>query len=154
MVHPTEDIFYVGAQLYACMNWCYHFYQSFVEGREITTPDVVIHQLEDWASSSLQFWVNTVLLKGWKKPLDRLTSLLARMKVCVMCVSYGMPTPPDSQLASNFQIFQQIFYMFSKLLTQMQRLVKLHIEILTLMMHLDINSSWYVHSIYNWKCKY
>jgi len=93
MVHPTEDIFYVGAQLYACMNWCYHFYQSFVEGREISTLDVVIHQLEDWASSSLQFWVNTVLLKGWKKQLDQLTSLLARLKVCVMCLMWYANTP-------------------------------------------------------------
>ena len=118
MVHPTNDMFYVGAQLYACTNWCYHFYQSFVQGREdavteISTLDVVTRHLEDWASSSLQFWVNTVLLKGWENLLDQLTSLLARLKVCVMCVSCGMPTPPDSHLASNFQIFQQIFCRFS-----------------------------------------
>ena len=117
MVHPTEDIFYVGAQLYACMNWCYHFYQSFVEGREdavveTSTLDVVTHHLEDWGSSHFQFWVNTLLLKGWKNPLDQLASLLARLKVCVMYVSCGMPMPSDSHLVSNFQIFQQIFYRF------------------------------------------
>ena len=155
MVHPTEDIFYVGAHLYACKNWCYHFYQSFVEGREDAVIDVVTHHLEDWASSPFQFWVNTLILKGWWNPLDQLASLLARLKVCVMCVACGMPTPPDSHLASNFQNFQQIFYRFLKILRQIQRFVKLHIEIIILMMHLDtINSSRYVPFIYNQKCEY
>jgi AAA ATPase domain len=91
IVHPTEDIFYGGEQLYACMNWCYHFCQAFVEGREdaiveVLAMDVVTHHLEDLASSSLQFWVNTLILKGWGKPLGDLTSLLARLKVCTMCV--------------------------------------------------------------------
>jgi hypothetical protein len=91
MVHPTEDIFYDGEQLYACMNWCYHFYQAFVEGRKdavikVLAMDVVTHHLEDLASSALQFWVNTVIRGGWRNPLDNLTSLLARLKVCTMCV--------------------------------------------------------------------
>ena len=89
MVHPA-GIFYGGVQLYAGMNWCYHFYQSFVEGREdavieISTMGVVAHHLEDWTSSSLKFWVNTLILNGWKNPLDQLTSLLARLNVCTMC---------------------------------------------------------------------
>jgi len=90
MVHPTEDIFYVGVELYACMNWCYHFYQFFVEGREdaiieVLAMGVVTHHLEDWASSSLQFWVNTLIHKGWKNPLEQLTSLLARLKELSNC---------------------------------------------------------------------
>ena len=89
MVHPT-GLFYGREQLYACMNWCYHFYQSFVEGREdsvieVLAMGVVAHHLKDWASSSLEFWVNTLILNGWKRPLDQLTSLLARLKVCTMC---------------------------------------------------------------------
>jgi hypothetical protein len=91
MVHPTEDIFYDEEQLYACMNWCYHFYQACVEGREyavikVLAMDVVTHHLEDLASSALQFWVNTLIHEGWTNPLDDLTSLLARLKVCTMCV--------------------------------------------------------------------
>jgi hypothetical protein len=91
MVHPTEDIFYDGEQLYACMNWCYHFYQACVEGREdavieVLAMDVVTHHLEDLSSSALQFWVNTVIRRGWRNSLDDLTSLLARLKVCTMCV--------------------------------------------------------------------
>ena len=121
MVHPTEGIFYVGAQLYACMNWWYHFNQSFVEGWEdpvieIAALDVVTHHLKDLAFSPLQFWVNTLLLEGWENPWSQLTSLLARLKVCVICVSCGMPTPSDSHLASDFQILQQIFYRFSIIL--------------------------------------
>jgi hypothetical protein len=90
MVHPT-DIFYGGEQLYACMNWCYHFNQAFVEGREaaiieVLTMNVVTHHLEDLASSSLVFWVNTLIHNGWQNLLDDLTSLLARLKVCTMCV--------------------------------------------------------------------
>jgi hypothetical protein len=91
MVHPTEDIFYDGEQLYACMNWCYHFYQAFVEAREdaiinVLVMDGVTNHLEDLASSALQFWVNTLIHKGQKNPLDDLTSLLARLKVCTVCV--------------------------------------------------------------------
>jgi hypothetical protein len=91
MVHPTSDIFYGGEQLYPCMNWCYHFNQAVVEGRkdaivEVLAMDVVTHHLEDFVSSSLQFWVNTLIHNGWKNLLDDLTSLLARLKVCTMCV--------------------------------------------------------------------
>src|SRR6202167_2890234 len=47
MVHPT-GIYYGGEQLYACMNWCYHFHQAFVEGKEdavieLSAMDVVTH---------------------------------------------------------------------------------------------------------------
>ena len=134
MVHPTEDIFYDGEQLYSCMNWCYHFNQAFVEGRkdaiiEVLAMDVVTHHLEDWASSSLQFWVNTLIYEGWKNPLDQLTSLLARLKVCTMYVSSGIQRPSDSHLHhSNPQIVQQIFYRFSKISKPIQRLVQLHIQ--------------------------
>jgi hypothetical protein len=91
MVYPTEDIFYDGEQLYACMNWCYHFNQAFVEGREdaiieVLAMGVVTHHLEGLASSSFQFWVNILIHNGWQNPLDDLTPLLARLKVCTMCV--------------------------------------------------------------------
>jgi hypothetical protein len=83
-VQPEKGIFYDGARKYACLNWCYHLRENLTSGDHIFEPPSegsLMRQLQDFASKSLGFWVNILLLDGHKKTLDVLDSILSVLGV-------------------------------------------------------------------------
>ena len=78
---------YDGGQKYACLNWCYHLYQSLSYGGDIHTPLLeasLMKPLKIFALQSLKLWVNTLVSEGYKKTLDALDSVLSVLKVSII----------------------------------------------------------------------
>jgi len=62
-----EGIFYKGAQEYACLNWCHHIYESLVNcDLGPSSEAALMGLLKAFVLQPLDFWVNTILLKGCK----------------------------------------------------------------------------------------
>ena len=75
-----DDIFYGEREMYACLNWCYHF-------EEGVTTDVGGDDLSDFMRSlkdfEFNYWINTSLLKGASQ-LRVLRSAISKLKVGLM----------------------------------------------------------------------
>ena len=79
-VRPTDDFFYGDKEMYACLNWCHHFEQGVANG--LAGGDELSDLrscLMDFASNSIDCWVNTSLLKGVKQ-LRFLRSAIWKLK--------------------------------------------------------------------------
>jgi hypothetical protein len=93
-----EDIFFQGGQMYACLNWCHHV----VEGLKEDGGDCLFDSslgtsltdcLADFASQTLEIWVNTMVFKkGWTSLLNILDLGLSPLKVCALSIFCGMAT--------------------------------------------------------------
>jgi hypothetical protein len=85
-MQPQKGIFYDGVQLYACMNWCHHIHHSLINGGDSILKSSLEASLtkaiKDFASQSLDFWVNTLLFVGYKKPLNALDLVLSVSVIC------------------------------------------------------------------------
>jgi energy-coupling factor transporter ATP-binding protein EcfA2 len=92
---PTGIIFQ-GGQIYACLNWCHHV----VEGLKESGGDCLFDSslgtsltdcLADFASQTLDIWVNTMVFeKGWISLLDILDLGLSPLKVCALSMFCSM----------------------------------------------------------------
>ncbi|KIM80280.1 hypothetical protein PILCRDRAFT_9808 [Piloderma croceum F 1598] len=80
-----KGIIYCGAQKYACLNWCYHFYQSLIHGGDNIHNSQfeisLMKPLKVFRSQPLSIWVNTLVSEGYKQTLDVLDSVLSILKV-------------------------------------------------------------------------
>ena len=79
-VRPTDDFFYHDREMYACLNWCYHFEQGVTN--ELGGDDLseVLSCLMDFSSKSVDCWVNTSLWNG-EKQLAALRSAISKLEV-------------------------------------------------------------------------
>jgi hypothetical protein len=89
-----EDIIFQGGQRYACLNWCHHV----VEGLKEDGGDCLFDSslgtsltdcLADFASQTLEIWVNTILFEGDWNSLDL---GLSPLKVCALSIFCNMAT--------------------------------------------------------------
>jgi hypothetical protein len=83
---PGEGIFYREWQAYASLNWCYHLHQGLIDDDVVNmlSVDSLIRFLQDFASRSFDFWINTLMSNGHEKTLNNLDSLLSVLDVSVM----------------------------------------------------------------------
>ena len=88
-VRPTDDFFYGDREIYACFNWCYHLEEGVTNGLGGDDLSVLRTCLMDFASNSVDCWVNTSLLKGVKQ-LQVLRSVISK--------SRGVKQPPGRQV--------------------------------------------------------
>ena len=95
---PKDSIFYEGRQEYPCMNWHHHVVlglnESEGDGLFTSPPGAYLtSHLADFASQSLYFWLNTLLLQGYQQTMvSDLHSRLSLLKVC---------GPPDTSVAQQ-----------------------------------------------------
>jgi hypothetical protein len=88
-IEPKDGFFYEGRQEYPCLNWCHHVVQGLNEsegdGLLTSLPGAYLTSyLAEFASQSLHFCVNTLLLKGSpSEMISDLNSGFALLKVCV-----------------------------------------------------------------------
>ena len=77
---PKESIFYDGVHKYACLNWCWHLHDALIgEGDHIIgllAEGSFMTRLTGFALQFLEFWVNTILVDGYKKTLTVIDSVL------------------------------------------------------------------------------
>jgi hypothetical protein len=83
-VRPREDIFYSDEQKYAYLNWCYHLEQGVING--VDNPNSLMRCLRDFASQSIDCWVNTSLDEGHSQ-LHFLQSAILKLSVSVLLLS-------------------------------------------------------------------
>jgi hypothetical protein len=93
-----KGIIFQGGQMYACLNWCHHV----VEGLKESGGDCLFDSslgtsltdcLADFASQSLEIWVNTIAFeRGWNSLLDILDLGLSPLKVCALSIFCSMET--------------------------------------------------------------
>jgi cytidylate kinase len=88
LMQPEQGIFFGRQQKYSCFNWCYHIYEGLISGGKYVCDALsctsLVKYLEDFASQSLHFWVNTLLLYDSDQELDMLDSLLLVLNVSNM----------------------------------------------------------------------
>jgi hypothetical protein len=86
-VRPKEDIFYSSMQMYACLNWCFHFEQGVTgEGDNLSNSLPIaslMSCLMDFVSQSIDCWVNTSLLKAYAQ-LQVLRSAISKLRVSLV----------------------------------------------------------------------
>jgi NACHT domain len=87
-IWPEKGIIYYGGQKYACLNWCYHFYQSLIHGGDSMHNSLLethlMKPLKVFTFQSLSMWVNTLVSEGYKQTLDVLDSVLSILKVSII----------------------------------------------------------------------
>jgi len=97
MTQPEKDIFYGAGQMYACLNWCRHFYRGITGGRgenlNLLPGTSLMSYLADFVSQCLDFWVNTVILEGASqqvlKDLHLVSSRLEVSSVVLSVLGHG-----------------------------------------------------------------
>ena len=82
-VRPTDDFFYSDREMYACLNWCHHFEQGLTNERGGDDLSELMSCLIDFASKSVDCWINTSLLKG-ERQLAVLRSGISKLEVGLM----------------------------------------------------------------------
>jgi hypothetical protein len=87
-MRPVNGIVYNEGQRYASMNWCYHFLQGFVEGGRnnlsSSAGTSLVRSLNHFIFQSYSFWINTLILEGWKNVIKDLDTMLTMLNVCDM----------------------------------------------------------------------
>jgi hypothetical protein len=90
MQTKPEGSIFQGGQMYACLNWCHHVVEGLKESggdRLFDSPlsASLTSCLADFASQSLDIWINTIVFeKGWSSLLDILYLGLSPLKVCAL----------------------------------------------------------------------
>jgi hypothetical protein len=89
-IPPDTDIFFRGeASEYACNNWWYHFDQWLILGNESHNASLTSY-LKIFVSESLDYWVNTLLIKGsLRHMLDMLHQSWLMLKVSFLSLGLG-----------------------------------------------------------------
>jgi len=93
-----RGIVFQGGQIYACLNWCHHVVEGLKESRGDCLFDSSLgisltDCLADFASQTLEIWVNTIVFeKGWNSLLDILDLGLSPLKVCALSIFCSMET--------------------------------------------------------------
>ena len=84
---PNDDIFYGKREMYACLNWCHHFVRGVTEAGEdlpgLLSEISLMGFLTDFASKSMDVWVNTSIL-GRERKLSTLRSVILELRVRLM----------------------------------------------------------------------
>jgi hypothetical protein len=88
-VRPREDVFYSDEQKYACLNWCYHLAEGVIDGVDNLNSLFIVSLmgcLRDFASQSIDCWVNTSL-DGGNSQLGILQFAISKLSVSVVFLS-------------------------------------------------------------------
>jgi hypothetical protein len=87
VIPPETDISFSGdASEYACINWCHHIDQWLILGNE-SHHDYLTSYLMNFASESIDYWVNTLLIKASSNNIFKLHRILLMLKVSFLSFS-------------------------------------------------------------------
>jgi len=97
-VRPTDDFCYGDREMYACLNWCHHFEQGVTNGVDDLSD--LMSCLMDFASKSVDCWVNTSLVEGVKQ-LQVLRSVISKLRVSLMWYLFCLNSMYDLHTGST-----------------------------------------------------
>ncbi|KIM84580.1 hypothetical protein PILCRDRAFT_388485 [Piloderma croceum F 1598] len=83
---PEDGCFFIGeVQKYACNNWCYHLHQALIEEGDshinLLADGFLMSCLTTFSTQSLQFWINTLILRHQWQVLGVLHSLILKLEM-------------------------------------------------------------------------